>query len=148
MMAKKPKVKKKVMGNKIPKFAKDPDSYFKLNPTWRLQKADKDCSDWKVCQENLNDGILEKLSSFENMTWGEILSASGGRSHGTNSHFVSTDKLIRKAQKRLKELKIYEEELLSLRLSGRIRIWGILRKGIFYILWIDLNHEICKSEKK
>ena len=40
------------------------------------------------------------------------------------------------------------EELYSLRLSGRSRVWGLKEAGIFWILWWDPNHEICPSYKK
>src|SRR4051812_38417624 len=48
-------------------------------------------------------------------------------SHGWGwDPFVERDQLCREAQKRLENLNILEDELLSLRLTGKRRIWGIM----------------------
>jgi hypothetical protein len=67
--------------------------------------------------------IHEKLKNFETMTLAEIL--------GRNNHMASVESLSREASKRLEELKLDDiEELLSLRLTGTNRIWGILEHNI------------------
>lgn len=85
---------------------------------------------------------MDKLSSYEGMTWAEIQSASGGKTKGTNNHFAYISKLDKEAQKRAMELHLDVDELFSLRLTGTLRLYGILENGIFSIIWYDQNHEI------
>jgi hypothetical protein len=81
------------------------------------------------------------------MTWQEILSATGGRSHGNNSHNISVSELIKEARDRLAEINLDDvDELFSLRLEGKIRIWGMLDNDVLKILWYDPKHEICPQE--
>ena len=85
--------------------------------------------------------IREKLRNFESMTWGQIM--------GPQSHMVSTMSLCKNARERLAQLKLDElEELFSLRLSGKERVWGVLEHNILTLLWWDPDHEVCPSLKK
>jgi hypothetical protein len=75
------------------------------------------------------------------MTLGEIL--------GRNNHRVSVEILCKEARDRLSELKLDDvDELLSLRLTGAQRIWGILEHNVVSLLWWDPNHQVCPSPKK
>jgi hypothetical protein len=90
------------------------------------------------------DAIREKLASFETMTWREILLDAKKQNHN-----VSVDKLIKEAQDRLFE--IFSEkldELTSLRLTGKGRIWGKIDEGVMDLLWWDAEHRVCPSHKK
>ena len=65
------------------------------------------------------------------------------------NHHVSVSVLSDRARKRLKDLNLEDmEELFSLRLSGKERIWGILTQGVLEVLWWDPAHEVCPSSKK
>jgi hypothetical protein len=87
------------------------------------------------------DNLCDRLRSFETMTWDQI--ARSG------SHFVDVDALIGDAQRRLIELRLDDlDQLFSLRLSARTRLWGIVRDDVFDALWWDPQHQICPSEKK
>ena len=82
-----------------------------------------------------------KLKSFEAMTWGEILNR--------NNHLVPVDSLSKAAYDRLCALHLDDlEELLSLRLSGKERIWGILEHNVVTLLWWDPEHLVCPSKLK
>jgi len=37
------------------------------------------------------------------------------------------------------------DALVSLRLSGKERVWGILQENALLLLWWDPGHEICPS---
>ena len=50
---------------------------------------------------NCSGELLKQLQSLERMTWQEILSASGGRTYGTNSHFIPIDDISKVFKKKL-----------------------------------------------
>jgi hypothetical protein len=108
---------------------------FDFNGEWNWQRIENT----KAFQE-----ILKKLANFEARTWGQI---EGDQEEG--SHFIKVCDLSSKAQKRLEYLKLDEvEELFSLRLSGKERLFGIVDRFIFKILWYDAEHQVCPSQKK
>jgi hypothetical protein len=148
MGKKQPKCNDKNLGEKQPKTATDPESYWALNPSWMFSRCDNEHERWKVGATEIDFKIFEKLKDFEKMTWNDIYQTSGGRSSGTNNHKIRVDKLVKEAQKRLQELKIETDEVFSLRLNGKLRLFGLLENGVFKILWRDDNHEICPSIKK
>lgn len=139
-----------VSSGKETKRKEQPDSFYGKKPLWRFNQIDFDHTKWNIEECNVIDTqLLRKLRDFESMTWNEIIRASGGRKSGNNSHFVSFNDMVKEAQKRAKELNIEEyEELFSLRLTGKMRLFGILQDGIFSIVWYDENHEISKVKKK
>jgi hypothetical protein len=74
------------------------------------------------------DAIREKLANFETMTWGEILLDAKKQNHN-----VSVDDLVKEAQDRLTEIFPEQlDELTSLRLTGKGRVWRKVDEG----LWI------------
>lgn len=148
MMKKQPKYQVFTNTKQKPKVNSDMDSFLSKYPQWRFSQCDKEHEKWKIRADELDDVIFEKLQNFERMTWDEILKASGGRSSGNNNHYIEIDKLNKEARKRLEELRIYTDEVFSLRLTGTLRLFGLLESGIFKILWRDDNHEICPSNKK
>ena len=87
------------------------------------------------------DIVIQRLKAFECMSWQEII--------GTGSHLIEIDKIIPEARKRLEDLNQEDVDvLMSLRLSGKKRIWGIRDGSVLKVLWWDPNHEICPSVKK
>lgn len=72
------------------------------------------------------------------MTWDDIFVKA--RKH---HHSVEVGKLSKKARDRLIEIRKDDlDELYSLRLGGTERIWGILDRGVFILLWWDPNHQV------
>lgn len=83
------------------------------------------------------------LKDREDSTWQEIESATHGNKGKSNSHHVPIKNLCSEAQKRLREIKLDDiDEIYSLRLEGKLRIYGIRKYNYLKILWIDPNHEI------
>ena len=119
------------------KIHEDPDNVNKQSPSWSFNRADKDSS-WAFTQDKLGDEfwskIYPKLISFEQQNWGDIVAPQ------KTSHFVDVNKCNKCARDRLDELRITEQELLSLRLEGTIRIYGIRPKSTMFILWYDNDH--------
>ena len=86
--------------------------------------------------------LFPKIKSFESMTWKDIEKATHGDGR-SNSHSVSVSRLSKEAQQRLSELKLDDyEELFSLRLEGKIRMYGVRQFSYLQIIWFDLNHTV------
>ncbi|MGC9984096.1 MAG: hypothetical protein ABSF35_10725 [Polyangia bacterium] len=127
--------------DKQPRIAENPDAFHDKRPVWRLGRIDVAAP---ILGWNLADGcalhrIREKLSAFESMTFRDII--KGG------SHDVEVWRLSREAKERLRDTQVTEESLISLRIAGRERVWGIRDGNVVYILWWDKNHAVCPSEK-
>ena len=105
---------------------------------WRGPWGDKACDGLDFRK------LLHKtISQWERMTWGEIYSASGGRTKGNNSHPVSTSQVSGAAKKRLKQIRLDDiEDLVSLRINSRTRIYGIRDGRSFQFLWYDPWHHM------
>lgn len=126
---------------KKPRFESgpDPESAF---PSWRISLLEMvDPFGWHEIEKNKLGEIRNKLADFESMTWHEIL--------GKNSHLIPVSGISKAARDRLQLLKQDDiDELLSLRLSGKQRIWGILEDQALKVLWWDPEHLVCPSSKK
>jgi hypothetical protein len=132
-----------------PRIGVDPESHRKEQPSWQVGSLDLGAP-WTFMSLSEADwwsDVFPKLKSFETMTWQEILSQVGDPTYGTNSHLVSVDKLVPEARRRLADLRMWDdlEELLSLRLTARCRVWGILVGHTLRLLWYDPNHEVCPN---
>lgn len=132
----KPSVKKK------PRLDPNIKSTINENPVWQANCIDLEGPwGWKDIKYGFFfDELLPKIQNFEKMTWAEIL--------GRNNHEVNVWQIGKNAQKRLRELKLDDvERLVSLRLTGPQRVWGIKFKNIFKILWWDPKHKVYPSKK-
>ncbi len=89
--------------------------------------------------------IWERLIGFESMTWREILVSSREQNHRVGIH-----KLRPEAQARLEKIEQSDiDHLISLRISSRGRVWGILEsRGVLALLWWDPEHQVYPSTKK
>lgn len=125
---------------KIPKQANYNDS-DSLNPAWRVSNLETvDPFGWhKIDDQRTMCAIRERLKGFESMTWYEILIKAKKLNHS-----IKREKLCSDAQKRLRDLKLDDnDEFISLRLTGKQRIWGIKQHNVLLLLWWDPNHKIC-----
>lgn len=78
------------------------------------------------------------------MTWGEILTEGGKR-----NHLIAVSRLDKPARERLIELKQDDvDEVMSLGLTSKGRILGILENSVLRLLWWDPNHDACPSYKR
>jgi hypothetical protein len=140
---------KKPVANNALKFQKKPRvdtsiiTNLDKNPSWQIRFIDHDgLWSWSnVDKETLLNEILPKLKDFETMYWKEILNR--------NNHEVSINQISKEAQKRLHELQQDDiENLVSLRLTGPKRIWGIKSGNTLKLLWWDPEHTVYPSNLK
>lgn len=99
---------------------------------------------WHQVDQPTIEKIRDRLKSFETMTWGEILNEGGKR-----NHLVKVIDLCKEAKQRLQVIQQDDlAELLSLGLTSRGRIWGVLENGVVRLLWWDPQHLVCPSHKQ
>jgi hypothetical protein len=78
------------------------------------------------------------------MTWREIL--TDGRKQ---NHFIGVWQICMDAQRRLEDLGYGDlKRILSLRLSARERIWGVMEAGVLAVLWWDPDHTVYPVGKR
>lgn len=116
-----------------------PDS---ARPVWLVSSLDMEGRwGWHNIDRGLFEKVHDRLKSFETMSWTAIEQA--------DCHFISCTDIVRDAQTRLVELQQDDiDDLFSLRVQGRIRVWGIRDGSALKLLWLDPDHEVCPSTKK
>lgn len=111
-------------------------------PSWRFSTVDLAGPFAWPRGQVAEASIVEKLHSFDSMTWSEI--------EGEDHHFLSPDKLSKDAQRRLSEIKLDDEidQLFSFHLQGKPRVICIRHNNVARLLWYDADHGVCPSQKK
>ena len=143
-MTKRPAVKREPDPQKKPRIEQSPDRYLALKPSWRVGKmAFSDPYGWHTVEGSKFLEIKEKLQNLERMTWNEILVQDQNR-----NHYVDTGQLAKEAQKQLETMKLEHDRMVSLRLSGKERLWGIMSEGVLEIIWWDPDHKVYPSPKR
>lgn len=128
---------------KSPRIDQSIASHLDQCPSWQLRFIDTGGTwSWaNVNKETLLQDILPKLRDFETMYWRDILNR--------NNHEVPIHTLSREAQRRLQEIKQDDiENIVSLRLTGPIRIWGVRTGSTLRLLWWDPEHTVYPSKLK
>lgn len=128
---------------KQPRIEAEPQ-YEGTRPLWSFEQMDA-AGPW--CIEAADGGYFQKalkrLATLETMTWHEILSDQ------KRNHLVPPGRLCSQAQSRLRHIQLDDlENLVSLTIEGKPRIWGIRDRGVFRVLWWDPEHSVCPSHKK
>lgn len=142
---KRPLAKENVpQSGKMPRIEPNPLPAVPLRrPVWRVRRMDI-TGPWCFLARNSIDSIAmlqKRLSELETMSWQEI--------DKTHSHFVGVDGCSKEAQDRLKELRLDDlDQLYSLRVTGKFRVFGIREEHVFDLLWCDPDHEVYPSHKK
>ncbi|MBH1943152.1 hypothetical protein I5L01_02795 [Erythrobacter sp. YJ-T3-07] len=139
-----PKAKKQPKGETV-RAAVDPNSYLEQTPVWRFSDFDWESSwGYESCLDSaakLRGHIEQHLSSFETMTWGEILKATGGRRQGNNSHAISRDKFKPDVEARLRQRNVLADTLFSLRLDAGTRVYGVREGSCLRLVFFDPYHK-------
>jgi hypothetical protein len=121
------------------------------HPTWRLALLDLEHNQWgwkKISQAHLRT-VLEFLQEMEKDTWKDIWNhqTGGSQRRGAKHKFIAIDKLEKQAQEGLKMLELDDasDTWFRFRLGGKSRLWGVVTDNVFYPVWWDPEHEVCKS---
>ena len=115
----------------------------KLFISWHIGKFINQTK-WGVGKINKCIDVFQGLTKFEKMTYQELF-----KDNHSNNHHVNLKEINKHAYKWLEEEELLDNELWSIRVDSRTRIWGIIKERyIFSILWFDPNHEIFISKKK
>ena len=111
-------------------------------PGWHFGTIDWDGNwGWGDIKREQMEKVVRYLGSIEQNTWHEII---GGKNHSIPVQDIHKD-----AKKRLLKIKQDDiDDLISLRIEGKYRIWGIIDRNILKILWHDPNHTVYPVEKK
>jgi hypothetical protein len=151
-----PKSSFNVAPNKLPSSREAPDAAkqpktvyaddaMQMTPTWRISKLQM-APPWGWHEIVSGDAlsICEKLASYEEKTWNEIIVKSSYWNHR-----MECRNLCKEARERLAELNLDDLEfLVSLRLSSTERVWGFLEHNVLNLLWWDPEHKVYPVEKK
>lgn len=125
----------------------NPEQYYMENPAWSFANSDQDM--WPFTQEHIGRNfwteIFPRLKAFESQTWNDILVKD--KKH---NHSINVEELNKAAKDRLTERYIEAESLISLRITGRHRLYGYMTGRVFNILWYDDDHSdnsdcVCRS---
>lgn len=76
------------------------------------------------------------------MTWNEFLVQAKKRNHSIKVADITSE-----ARERLEAVGLGLDEVVSLRLTGKERVFGYLDNGVLVLLWWDPDHQVCPSLK-
>lgn len=142
--------KQVVSGNKVPKTVVNPDSFYDQTPVWSFSFFDSKHDRWglPLDVESIRK-LLDKLAEWGKLKWRDLLTDTSGRNGNTKNHPIPVERIIKPAQIRLQERNLDDYEILySLSINNKFRIWGVMLGHVYYLIWIDLLHEICPSSKR
>tara|TARA_R110002124_G_scaffold149220_1_gene315010 strand:- start:148910 stop:149386 length:477 start_codon:yes stop_codon:yes gene_type:complete len=110
---------------------------------------DKD-GEWgweSICGHTFLKDLFDKIyNDYSSMKYSELIDPK------KNSHAVSFDAkgLHKNAIKRLSDLKLIDhfDELITIRVTGKKRLWCLHNEHVLHMLWWDPDHKIYPSHKK
>jgi hypothetical protein len=121
------------------------DDAMRMTPSWRIALAQViDPWGWHNLDASEIRSIHTKLAQYEAKTWNEILVKENKLNHRIECH-----KLCKDAREKLAELRLDDvEQLVSLHLGARERVWGILSHNVLDLLWWDPEHLVYPVFKR
>ena len=120
------------------------DTLLSFHPSWRFAALDIEGQfGWSSVDRGELEEIRTKLGEYERLTWGEIKIQQADR-----NHLIGIASMSRAAQARLRQILPGVEELFSLRITGKKRIFGIIQDhGAMLLVWWDRHHQVCPTKK-
>jgi hypothetical protein len=139
--------KRASFGNLGPRGGKAPVespavTFNHIRACWRLQRLRlADPYGWHELTPAELAYVHQKLSEFEGRDWNEIFVVDKKKNHRIPIEEFDCPEAKQWMRRNLPD----QDQLWTLRLSGAERIWGILREGVFHLLFWDPDHKICES---
>lgn len=104
---------------------------------------------WSWPQETSNHAhtLLEFLCDISRSSWREVRSQMAGSKHGAHRkhHDMDVATLCAEAKDRIAKLQLAEvfgDDIFRFRLGNKLRLWGFIAAGVFYVLWWDAAHAV------
>lgn len=128
----------------------NPERYYQECPAWAFACSDQDL--WAFSCDHLGEAfwqeVFPRMRALETQTWKEILVRDKKQNHS-----LSLTELNKRAQDRLIERYIEAPSLISLRITGKHRLYGYMTGRVFNVLWYDDDHGdnsscVCRSHLK
>lgn len=140
--------KRPVFGAAAPRAGKiavvTPGGFNHIFACWRLQRLQLvDPYGWHQLSAEQLLYIRGKLVEFEAKDWNQIFVVE--KKH---NHSIPVGELdCPHAREWLRRNMPDQDQLWTLRLSGKERIWGVLREGVFHLIFWDPEHRIKVAAK-
>lgn len=111
-------------------------------PSWSLSDIDFDGPfAWSKLQGSERDHVVRRLGQLETQTWAQL--------KGPDHHEIEVGALSKTARDRLVEIHADDlDRLMSLRVTGRQRVFCIRREHCGHILWWDPEHAVYPVTKR
>lgn len=131
--------------NNVPKVAAEPRSIMDQQPAWRLGNMRMEPPfGWDTVTRDDMTQIVRHLKGLESMTWSAIL--IGAKKY---NHHCDVAGMSREARACLDDdWQGGADEMLTMRLTNKKRVWGVLDGPIVHLLWWDPEHDVYPSLKK
>jgi hypothetical protein len=110
------------------------ENWMEMRPAWRVSLLEMvDPFGWHIVGAGDADRIRQRLGHFESMYWRDII--------GQHNHFIAANRICPDAQNRLNVLRQDDiDAVMSLRVTGAGRVWGIMEHNVMKVLWWDPQH--------
>lgn len=140
-MAKSPGTKRPPRAKKQPSLGDaDPSVAYHRPLSWALVEAEV-AGQWgwhKLAQDQLLF-LYAKLLDYEKDSLAKLKRERRARQ-------IPTEHLSEEAQRRLERRRRDDAEIWELRLGHqKWRVWGTIRGSVFFMLWWDPNHTVCRG---
>ena len=150
-MTKREKKTRVDFGNVAKETIRPAYSSNKQKSLWMFDEIDR-AGDFKfdIKRDDFNHKeFMDKLISYSNMTWDEILSQTHDDNKSKN-HILDYDSLSKEAKERIFALKLDQDtdRIFSFSLRNKLRVIGLRENERFHVKWYDPEHRFCPSKKK
>ena len=118
------------------------ENWREMQPAWRVSLLEMYTPfGWTEVDEASAVQIRERLGNYESMKWKEFVPSY-------RCHFIKRTNLCKEAQAHLEKIEQDDiDSVMSLGVTQKGRVFGILEHNILKILWWDPDHQICPMEK-
>jgi len=118
-------------------------------PLWSFENVDND-GEYRFSTDSVNTKVvIDKILSLSKMTWFEIKKATHDDGKSKN-HELDYEGISESGKNRIRAKKLTEEDIdaiFSLAFTNKIRVIGLKKERIFYVIWYDSEHGFYPVDK-